>query len=530
MSADQRGEPLLGTRFPARYTKQQRQEDRSRGQLKDRFAEYGWATNFLVDRDLGEDLEVQIYRDGRSRGTDFYIQLKSTTNLAKRRLARDPGKITYTAETRDLLHWEQRTRLVILMLWDVHKRRGIWQSIGALIADLDDRLPGWRKRKTATLHLPARHTTSDAGLSNLAKQVARHALRALEAERKAKVLLRIDRTTEEGRRQAALLQRVIDYGEEATLGGPSVSLRGPPQWHDALGVTDDGSELELRFGPPEDRNPVAVTLRAVSSRGMTTLDTILKATQVGRRLHVLSNHHAVADGDGVRCKITIALPKSEEDAELQLELPWLCPRVGPTAASLEFRDILLEGGRLQVLDRDSGDVLIPAMDVPPLQDDPDELRHRIRVAKAIQILEAHEANSGQFKLPKRIGRERVYNILIVSGVLAGEAPTRKMTVRHRFGRAFATDLLRKVQTEASGQGLQLTLQVPPQELPMFGGTVLVPEVDQTISMPTKQLERELSRKLEEVGEDPVEIRFRSVWVTWKQRASDAATNLPSAGG
>ncbi len=63
---------------PRRLSPQKEQEDRSRHQVGECLV--GWNYN-PIGEDLGEDVLVQVYDDGRSTGLGFTLQLKSTTKL-----------------------------------------------------------------------------------------------------------------------------------------------------------------------------------------------------------------------------------------------------------------------------------------------------------------------------------------------------------------------------------------------------------------------------------------------------------------
>ena len=66
----------MSDRPPRRLSPQLEQEARSVAQFKEAMAGSNF---FLPERDLGEDLLVQLYDDGISTGLSFYAQLKSTS-------------------------------------------------------------------------------------------------------------------------------------------------------------------------------------------------------------------------------------------------------------------------------------------------------------------------------------------------------------------------------------------------------------------------------------------------------------------
>ncbi len=165
-----------GKRPGARYSREQRQEDRSEGQIKERFAELGWPCDRL-GRDLGEDLSVRIYDEGASSGLTFLVQLKSVADAEKRKRKKIPA-LGYDLEVKDLLHWEVSTTLVVLVVWDVAERRGWWRPIAEMIRELDAANKGWRKRKNVAVSVRLANGTDDEGLRRLRWAVADHASRS----------------------------------------------------------------------------------------------------------------------------------------------------------------------------------------------------------------------------------------------------------------------------------------------------------------------------------------------------------------
>ncbi len=149
-----------------RYTSQKQQELRSRHQLSERFVEFGWIP--VAPEDLGEDFVVNIYFDGRATGVNFYVQLKSITNLHERRRQ---DYLPYSFEVKDLLHWEQFSYPVVLVVWDVELRDGRWAMLHDVIKELDKHNPNWRTQKTKTVHLPWQNTTENKGLIKLRLQI-----------------------------------------------------------------------------------------------------------------------------------------------------------------------------------------------------------------------------------------------------------------------------------------------------------------------------------------------------------------------
>jgi hypothetical protein len=93
---------------PRRLIEQMQQEDISRFQFEERLSKFGWQTS-KPQRDLGEDMQVQIYFDGQATGVTFHTQLKSVTDLEKRKKKRS-NFLPYPFKVKDLIHWARFDR------------------------------------------------------------------------------------------------------------------------------------------------------------------------------------------------------------------------------------------------------------------------------------------------------------------------------------------------------------------------------------------------------------------------------------
>ena len=150
-----------------RYTNEQRQEDRSINQFRDRMHEFGWLPE-RPERDVGEDLIVRILTNSQPVGVPFYAQLKSITDLADRRKG---DFLTYRLEVDDLLRWESSSVPVVIFVWDVVLHEGRWDTVKSLVQRLENRRTEWRKQKTVTAYLPWSNTTNDRGLRSLHAEI-----------------------------------------------------------------------------------------------------------------------------------------------------------------------------------------------------------------------------------------------------------------------------------------------------------------------------------------------------------------------
>jgi hypothetical protein len=102
-------------------------EDLSRARLHEIFTRQGWTVEDL-DKDYGEDLLVRIFVDGSATPWTFYVQAKSTDNIAKF-LTRDGDALEYRLDEAHLTHWDKFWEPVLLSLWDSVTDKTYWEVI-----------------------------------------------------------------------------------------------------------------------------------------------------------------------------------------------------------------------------------------------------------------------------------------------------------------------------------------------------------------------------------------------------------------
>lgn len=273
-----------------RYSREQRQEDRSEGQLKDRLVEVGWACDRL-GRDLGEDLVVRIFDDGASTGLTFHVQLKSTADGDKLK-AKKSQELSYSLEVKDLLHWEVSTTLVVLVVWDVRAKTGWWRPIQEMVKELDEGNKGWRKKKKVAVSVPLANGTDESGLRRLRWAVADYLLPIVPKERPMMFSLVFD-TTDEGMAAARAVERAVNDGEPVTFSEGFVPGIEFPEWHRRIygpGYVEQPIKLEIK--PTGTGATTTVGVEADSPEGSASLPHIeLRTIARGRKRLVLTNEH-----------------------------------------------------------------------------------------------------------------------------------------------------------------------------------------------------------------------------------------------
>ena len=158
------------TKQRVRYSPQQLQERDSRTQFETCLEPAGWICDTIYD--LGEDLLVRIYENGASTGLTLFVQLKSTQDLNKHTVHGD--LISYPIEVKDLLHWQDSTTPVFIVVWDVNRQAGKWISVEETLRDLGVRKAGWESQTEVRVHIPVSHEVDVTGLQNIRRLVADH--------------------------------------------------------------------------------------------------------------------------------------------------------------------------------------------------------------------------------------------------------------------------------------------------------------------------------------------------------------------
>jgi uncharacterized protein DUF4365 len=85
--------------------------------------ECGWACE-TVHKDYGEDLLVQTRHRGVMDASRIWIQVRGTKNIA--RFGRSGGAYSLNIPLGLMLKWIRSADLVVVVLWDLRRNRGIW--------------------------------------------------------------------------------------------------------------------------------------------------------------------------------------------------------------------------------------------------------------------------------------------------------------------------------------------------------------------------------------------------------------------
>lgn len=326
-----------------RRTVEQEQERESRLQLA--LAWKSWPLQSSAE-DLGEDLLFQIYADGNFTGLSFYVQLKSTTSLDALVPKRRQDSVAYTFETKDLRHWEDSVPPVVLVIWDVQKKAGVWHDVPEVLKALDKKGKAWRSKKTVRVQLPRKHTTDEGGRDVLRARLAHLALPVLSHGRTTRITPTFSfPKTPEGEALLAALRRTIDEGDgTVTIPRENITeFRMSDWWERAYGVRVPDF---VTISPSKSSITLPLRLQAVGADRTESISLDLRRTKAGRKQATFET----ADGaTPVQARLVLHVP-GEGDAKLELKVSFEhpCESVEDSLSLTRFLIVVRQGGTVQL--------------------------------------------------------------------------------------------------------------------------------------------------------------------------------------
>jgi hypothetical protein len=225
--------------YPRRLSKEQIKELRSRFQLADCLLAHGeWVPDPVIT-DLGEDINVRIFDNGRFSGIVFLVQLKGTDRLA--RYLRKTGYLSYKIEVKDLEHWIVSAIPVIFILWDITNRTGRWVSISDAVVELAERNSNWASQKTASIRIPFTNHVDTEGLDRLRKYLADYYFPVISKGKRRDLDIELHiPNTPDGREFSEALDRFFKAGEAVEIDRKFIYELKHSEWYERLyGKTSD---------------------------------------------------------------------------------------------------------------------------------------------------------------------------------------------------------------------------------------------------------------------------------------------------
>lgn len=346
-----------------RYTKQQKQERVSRDQFAEFLEEHEWITDEVYD--LGEDLLVRIYDDGRWAGITFFVQLKSTTNLDGHLI--QGNQLSYPMKTKDLAHWQDVATPVYIVLWDINKRTGCWVSVDQAVKELDIRRPDWKQRNAVRIHIPRENVTTVQQLRRIRQLLAQHYLPALAQNRELTVHGKLAFTVDdEGRTALTQFQKHLATGEIVSISGKYIKALEFSDWWTRLFGRSDLSESVLTIGPARVERTVPLSFRVIQETSNEASLTYIELSerQSGTDEVTLSN-------EGQDCPITVKLIMRHSSKTLNFNYRLNTRRADVVLVdqAVQFIDALARGGSLELTNLQQSRSLrfeIPGSQISPL--------------------------------------------------------------------------------------------------------------------------------------------------------------------
>jgi hypothetical protein len=334
-----------------RFTVEQQQEDRSRAQFDDRLTEFGWVVNPKV-RDHGEDFVIDIYDAGNSTGLSFLAQIKSTEDVSRFVPKRKNATVSYRLEVHDLEHWEAAAQLVVVVIWDMAKKAGLWLTVPEIIKQLGTTRK-WRQQKKVTVDFPQANGTDDGSLHRLRRAVANHNLPIVKRGRSFKVSTAFSfPKTPEGLEAARALEEAIDYGETAKIAGSYIKKWKVSEWWERLYGPIKPLEITISSSSQSFEVPARLEVDTSSGTHTTLLD--LRRVKGGHRGFTLDNSHqrqplqleliAKREGKGARLNVHLSVTHP-------------VPDIFRTKDATELLLALHDGVRMRLVHRESGKMI-----------------------------------------------------------------------------------------------------------------------------------------------------------------------------
>ncbi|TKD07903.1 DUF4365 domain-containing protein [Polyangium fumosum] len=280
----------MGTGKRRRFGEQDQLGLLAEDQFFTRLTEVGWP-RLEPRKDLGEDVLVQIYDEGVSTGLSFYVQVKGSRDVERRKGKRQAEVIKYPVEVKDLEHWEVQTPLVLLVVWDVGTQQGYWETVPRLVKTLDKKGKGWRKKGEVTVEVPVAQRMDDVGVHHLRREVANYWVPLVAGKGPFRLTLSFPKT-EQGMEMLRRFKHGLDRGERIVFEGEAIPGVITPEWHQRL-YGDDGVTQQLVIEPKgRDELTPPVSVEIQSGAGIAVIPYVeLLATTRGRKLLRLSNEH-----------------------------------------------------------------------------------------------------------------------------------------------------------------------------------------------------------------------------------------------
>ncbi|WP_348250413.1 DUF4365 domain-containing protein [Stenomitos frigidus] len=331
---------------PRRLTGKMQQEDISRCQFKEWLTRFGWQA-IEPQRDLGEDMLIHVYFDGRATGTIFHIQLKSVTNLEQRRNKRSDS-LSYPFEVKDLKHWAEFDQPVVLVIWDIILREGRWILVDDAVSCLNEKNSTWRNKKTVSVNIVWKNDTSNSGFAKLRRNIGNYFYPLISRDKELKLRLRTNFTnTSEGLKEKENFQKFIRKGEPLILDEEYIKGVDFSEWWSKWFLPDGARFYQIEIIPKGDKEVIANKIEFLGRNGKSVVfeNVVFCAIRAGTELLLLSNEHQFYP---VHFQIEYRKTEGGWTETFQPQFTLSGHNVTDTRKIVDFWEISASGGRIVV--------------------------------------------------------------------------------------------------------------------------------------------------------------------------------------
>ena len=321
------------------------QEKKSRLQLEERLTDFGWHLT-VPSPDLGEDFIVEVYHEGKNTGVTFYIQEKSVTNIDERK--NKDNHLVYRLKVKDLIHWEDFSLPVVLIVWDINLRLGKWALVNDLIKLLDQNNPQWRNKGKVQVYIPWGNETTDGGLKRLKVEIGRQVYPLISFGKDLSMSMKLAfPNTPEGIKLQKSFDLHIKEGEPVTLKGNVIQELKFSDWWETWFGGFDLKQAELYFGEMSHQRTVQISIKIIPNKGKSiSLSNLeFRLIRAGTELIRFSNEHT-------SCPLLINLMFRKEENLIHGNQTFTFRHVGGDPHEIinftDFIKALEKGGKLRL--------------------------------------------------------------------------------------------------------------------------------------------------------------------------------------
>jgi len=327
-------------KLPTRLTAQMRQEEISRHQLCECLVSFGWLAT--SPKDLGEDFLVHIYHDGRATGVTFHVQEKSMTKVLDNK---ENKFLSYSFEVKDVLHWHGFAQPVVLIVWSITTRSGLWVIVKEAVEKLDDKRKDWRENKKVSVRIPISNGTDDEGLHKLQKKIGHYMFPVIASDRNFEMTVFLDFTDDtHGQETLQGYERLVKFGEKAVL--KAVRMVEMSDWAKPWLGFYDNSQVTLILEPIIETESLLVDFALIRDyyEPIILPGIELRTTQLGTEVHQLSNNT-----QDYPLKFTMTFYPVEKRFQFNIVPNRTLGNAYQAKQALDFLAALYDGGILRII-------------------------------------------------------------------------------------------------------------------------------------------------------------------------------------